>query len=748
MSGGFGLPIVNIAGPLAELGKSFGQGYDRAQAPELLRAALQAQGGGQAAPGTLGALGSPYGAPQQPALSALGEQPQARPISFASNTGPAGDYLATTRATESGGNDTAKNPTSTATGRYQFTGQTWAGLARKYPELGLTADGRTDPAQQEKAMQAFTNDNARVLTSKGIPITPGNLYVSHFLGEAGGPRFIAGAMSNPDAPASAFVDPKAVAANRSIFLNKDGSPKTAGEVYAERTSRYGGTRAPQQVASADPNAADMPAVGAQEAEFRILGQDAAQAPVAGSSGIPASAARAVGLPGAGGQARQIDPALLSRMLDNQFTAPIANQIIASQFKTGEDYAFTAVGDQFYRTNKRTGSVELVPGVSKPQTTVVAPGSTLVDQVTGRPLYSAAAKPESVAAGSRLVDPNTGREVYSAPDKPVSVAPGARLVNPNDGREVYAAPEKSATPSFVQMNGRLLLTDPDSGQARDVTPADLPQGYRPATPAERKSYGVNETTPLAIGPDGKPQSLGGQTINVNPGERAQDAAIGADYGKRFVEYQRGAGAAGSTLATITTMERAMNTPGFYSGTGGPARLAFNRGLESLGVKDKGSAAPAEVFDALSNRVILDGLGGSLGAGISNGDRDFIQRTAPDLAKTPEGNRQLLGLARSMAQRQKDVAQLARDYAKANGGRLDMGFDERLSEWAAANPLTPGGAPRAQGGQPQAGQPRQAAPQSQAAPVPAQAAPPRAPAMPQGQPAPSDLEAEARRRGLIR
>lgn len=175
---------------------------------------------------------------------------------FSDTSGPAGSYLATLRGKESGGSATARNPNSSATGIDQFTAGTWEGLRKKYPELGLTPDGRTDVAQSTRAMERFTRDNAGVLSGAGVPITPGNLYVAHFLGAGGAARFIRGAINNPEAPAASFVDPKSVSANRTVFYNRDGSPKTAGQVYAERTSRFGGGAPEQparvQVASADP----------------------------------------------------------------------------------------------------------------------------------------------------------------------------------------------------------------------------------------------------------------------------------------------------------------------------------------------------------------------------------------------------------------------------------------------------------------------------------------------------------------
>lgn len=93
------------------------------------------------------------------------------------------DYFAKVRRTESGGNDRAKNPRSSATGRYQFIDSTWNGLAQRYPHLGLT--DRFDPDQQERAMQVFTSENQSALERAGIPIDGGSLYSAHFLGAGG-----------------------------------------------------------------------------------------------------------------------------------------------------------------------------------------------------------------------------------------------------------------------------------------------------------------------------------------------------------------------------------------------------------------------------------------------------------------------------------------------------------------------------------------------------------------------------------
>lgn len=461
MSGG-----ASVYSMITGLGDAFGKSYDGArqeaferEAPDLIAKLTGAYQAGGAQPQAMAGT---------PAAATL------RVPTFAATGGGMGDYLATTRAKESGGNDAAKNPNSSATGRYQFTTDTWNGLARKYPDLGLTPNGMRDPAQQERAMQAFTSDNAKALTAAGVPITPGNLYVSHFLGEAGGPKFIAGAMSNPDAPAVAFVSPGAARANRSIFFDADGRPKTAGAVYAERTSRYGSGGAPVAQASAAPraapvavanneaetqaieqrmgmvppaatassDAADVPAPNAQPAGFQIPGQSTPQA-AAAVAPAPAPAAPA-GFAGFGSTASRMAPeqaAALQAAWRNPVTRPMATQIYGEMLKgQASPWKLQQMGDQPVLFNERTAQIVPV-GAAKRQTATV--GNTVIDTATGQPIYRGEQDPKTATVGNTIVDLRTGQPIYAGPDKDAdgltSVAPGTTLYDPRARQPVFTAP---------------------------------------------------------------------------------------------------------------------------------------------------------------------------------------------------------------------------------------------------------------------------------------------------------------------
>ena len=119
-------------------------------------------------------------------------------------------YLTAIAAQESGGSNTAKTPNSSATGKYQFTTGTWAQVSKTHPELGLTPDGRTDEAQQEKAVKALTQDNADLLKAAGQPVNYRNLYMVHFLGWRDAEDILT---ANDNEPVTNLLSPKVISAN-------------------------------------------------------------------------------------------------------------------------------------------------------------------------------------------------------------------------------------------------------------------------------------------------------------------------------------------------------------------------------------------------------------------------------------------------------------------------------------------------------------------------------------------------------
>ena len=140
-------------------------------------------------------------------------------------------YYKTVAKIESSNNPKAKSNNSSATGLYQFTKGTWSGLVKKYGKShGLTEQGITSEQQQNKAIKLFTESNKKALAnSLDIPesnIDHTALYAAHFLGVNGATKLLTASYDKR----AASILPDAAKANKSIFYNSMGRPKTVKEV--------------------------------------------------------------------------------------------------------------------------------------------------------------------------------------------------------------------------------------------------------------------------------------------------------------------------------------------------------------------------------------------------------------------------------------------------------------------------------------------------------------------------------------
>jgi hypothetical protein len=118
---------------------------------------------------------------------------------------------------ESNGDPNARNKRSSATGLGQFLNETWLDLIRTHrPDLAKgrsemeTLELRRDANVAREITARFTERNAGMLRKRGLPVTPGTLYLAHFAGGAGAVAILS-ALENGDA---AFVMASADATGR------------------------------------------------------------------------------------------------------------------------------------------------------------------------------------------------------------------------------------------------------------------------------------------------------------------------------------------------------------------------------------------------------------------------------------------------------------------------------------------------------------------------------------------------------
>src|SRR5215470_6206747 len=202
-------------------------------------------------------------------------------------TGAGFSYLLATARIESGLNPEVKASTSSATGLFQFIDQTWLmtmkesgaefGYGRYADAIEKTASGKyivRDPAMRAEILNlrknpsanaamagALTRHNAVRLKDKiGRDPTDGELYIAHFLGANGASRLINAAGSDPNAKAAALF-PRAAAANRSIFYDKQGGARSVTAVYGTLVTKLARAMPDPASAQAVAVSATLPSTG-------------------------------------------------------------------------------------------------------------------------------------------------------------------------------------------------------------------------------------------------------------------------------------------------------------------------------------------------------------------------------------------------------------------------------------------------------------------------------------------------------
>ncbi len=190
-------------------------------------------------------------------------------------TGSDFHYLLGTAIRESSLKPQAQSSTSSATGLFQFVGQTWLGLVKEHGAkygLGSFADAisqgtdgrlhvdnqadrqailalRKDPKIAALMEGEFANQTRATLESSlGRGVCNGELYAAHFLGPAAACKLIQTNASKPNACA-ADLFPQAADSNRSVFYRTDGTAKSVHEVYNWALQQPSGTEKVERAAA-------------------------------------------------------------------------------------------------------------------------------------------------------------------------------------------------------------------------------------------------------------------------------------------------------------------------------------------------------------------------------------------------------------------------------------------------------------------------------------------------------------------
>jgi hypothetical protein len=171
------------------------------------------------------------------------------------------------------------------------------------------------------------------------------------------------------------------------------------------------------------------------------------------------------------------------------------------------------------------------------------------------------------------------------------------------------------------------------------------------------------------------------------EKAWEKGLGEWGVEQYAKAQEEAANADKMLAQAAELEQLMLDPNFMSGGLAEQKMAAKKIIEALG-GDPAKVESMEAFQAVSSQLVLDSMGGSLGAGFSEGDRKFVERMQPSLTTSKAGNQLIIQMTRKIAQRKKEIARFADEYIAKNG-KIDAKFKSALREWSNQNPLFAGG-----------------------------------------------------------
>ena len=417
------------------------------------------------------------------------------------------NYLGRLGQIESGNRDGISNKASGATGRYQFIGSTWDRLSKQYPELGLTPDGRTDPAQQQRAIQAFTNDNASALGRSGFQATPGNLYLAHFAGANGA---AAALKADPNTPVEQVIGGAAVRANP--FLHG----KTAGDLVAWANGKMAGVdpnTTPGSIPS--PAAAASPSPNAHTPA-------AARAPAVGSAPIGDAVALAAETRLRTGGGTDADRALLATYRQQQNTpsatrAAAADVPATNAHPVGSDTLPPGITpDMVGPDGKPTAAAPVSDGTVRGDLLAAAARHGMAETKPGQPQNSAGAPGQGFVSGSSAgtLAGGAGGDTLGAPPASDGTLRGDLLAAAAQHGLNPDAPAPNATPTGMQ------------GLPPGLTPAMFAASQGPGADLHRQDEvpaGTQPYVPAAV-------TAGGVPHQVAPGGGARaDSGVGAGIG---------------------------------------------------------------------------------------------------------------------------------------------------------------------------------------------------------------------------
>ncbi len=315
-------------------------------------------------------------------------------------------------------------------------------------------------------------------------------------------------------------------------------------------------------------------------------------------------------------------------------------------------------------------------------------------------------PGAAENASRLAASNKGGELFGAlPYTTETVTPAGGPPTLMTGTQKIqsvtgALPQAPWAPQGGMPNLPPPTNLPQRGNVSVAPSVSLQELQRISDPAER-SRAIGAYGPQGGGNPAVPARavIGGgmplQDPTVEAAKKAEAQKVGEWFGEQFTNIQKAGTAAPGKIAKLDRVEQLLN--GIDTGKLTPLSSNFVQTANSLGFKIDPKWNSVQAAEALANEMALELRNPAGGAGMpgamSDADREYLRGMVPGVEKTPEGRAMIMNTAKTIAKRDQEVAQLARDYRKKNGG-IDEGFGDELARFSNSNPMFR--SPQADGG----------------------------------------------------
>jgi hypothetical protein len=216
-----------------------------------------------------------------------------------------------------------------------------------------------------------------------------------------------------------------------------------------------------------------------------------------------------------------------------------------------------------------------------------------------------------------------------------------------------------------------IGQPKVDMAKDLMIPDGQGGWKP----NEALVGVKTQISKAGAP-----KVDARTYNTQESE--QSKVYGKALGEQRATIMNMGIEAPKRLAQVDRMEELLS--GIEGGRLAPAMTDVQSSLNSVGIKVGSNLGSKEAAEALAVEMALKMRPPGSGP-MTDKDFDNFLRTAPSLAKSAEGRRQITSTVRAAIQRDLQAADFMRQYSEANNGVIDDRFFQQLQNFYVQNPV---------------------------------------------------------------